>query len=727
VLLLQRSPLVKLLPEARVISSSGFTEGLTAAVAVIGGLGAFDAVSGATTVTQVTPAPGSSVVNLTAGNFGTFTWQVVGFAGTLTASTWTISGQLPAGLIHADHKLSHSNFLSGVPVESGSFPVSITVWEDPFATTNMRSVSGDFTIVVAPPTAPAITAQPVGGNFTEGAFVSLLATQTSGFTFAWEKDGAPVVSDSTVIFGTNAPKRYRVHTSDPGTVWRSGAAFNDSAWTLINGGGIGYDTNPNPVNYAPHIGSGGDIRTQIAGRTAVHSRIPYTLTGNIAISGLKLRVQSDDGFVAWLNGTEVASQNRLGNLQWNSPAGHVASDSLAVTFREFDISRSVTLLRTGENLLAVQAMNESTTSSDLLFNCELTGGTDTPHTRRLIIPSALASDAGSYTLTITNSAGVVTSDPAVIVMPPAIEAHPLSVTIPSGGTAPLSVEPVISPPWTFQWFVGAQGDTSQPVPGATGPAFTTPPLTQTTTYWVRVSNAAGSADSNAATVTVTAANPPVISEPPQSVVIDAGTAAQLSVSVTGPEPFTYQWYLGDSGNTAAPVPGATGSIFITPPLLAPASYWVRVGNASGAVDSPAATVSIREPFQTWTRARFTAGEAADPLISGPAADPDGDGLTNEREYIFGTLPTLSDPTPVPTITINGDQFEVSFIAAKATGAGYDGRERHYAIESTTDPGVDPWNVSAAVSDVIGNDQTVVCIMPIGLQRSFCRLRVWLTP
>jgi hypothetical protein len=56
-------------------------------------------------------------------------------------------------------------------------------------------------------------------------------------------------------------------------------------------------------------------------------------------------------------------------------------------------------------------------------------------------------------------------------------------------------------PLTYWWYRGEAGDTSTPV-GTNSASFTTPALTQTTTYWVRVSNSAGSEDSTVATITV---------------------------------------------------------------------------------------------------------------------------------------------------------------------------------------------------------------------------------
>jgi surface-anchored protein len=47
-------------------------------------------------------------------------------------------------------------------------------------------------------------------------------------------------------------------------------------------------------------------------------------------------------------------------------------------------------------------------------------------------------------------------------------------------------------------------------------------------------------------------------------------------------------------------------------------------------------------YNAWRDAEFTTGQAADPLISGPDADPDRDGYSNVEEYAFGGDPLVPD-------------------------------------------------------------------------------------
>ena len=86
-------------------------------------------------------------------------------------------------------------------------------------------------------------------------------------------------------------------------------------------------------------------------------------------------------------------------------------------------------------------------------------------------------------------------------LPPSITTQPASTTITSGQTATLMVAATGSA-LTYQWYVGTSGDTSQPVTGATAPSYSTPVLTANRSYWVSVSNSAGTANSNTATITV---------------------------------------------------------------------------------------------------------------------------------------------------------------------------------------------------------------------------------
>ncbi len=89
--------------------------------------------------------------------------------------------------------------------------------------------------------------------------------------------------------------------------------------------------------------------------------------------------------------------------------------------------------------------------------------------------------------------------------PASITSQPTSRTITSGAGTTLTVIVGGTAPITYQWYLGTSGNISQPISGATLSSLSVGPTT-TTNYWVRVSNACGSADSVTATVTVTGGN-----------------------------------------------------------------------------------------------------------------------------------------------------------------------------------------------------------------------------
>ncbi len=89
----------------------------------------------------------------------------------------------------------------------------------------------------------------------------------------------------------------------------------------------------------------------------------------------------DDGFVAYINGVEIARVN-LGNIGDNVPFDFLATSdheangyqTLPIDRFEIDLEQLTDLLVLGENVLAIQVHNVATTSSDLTSNAYLVGG-----------------------------------------------------------------------------------------------------------------------------------------------------------------------------------------------------------------------------------------------------------------------------------------------------------------------------------------------------------------
>jgi hypothetical protein len=93
------------------------------------------------------------------------------------------------------------------------------------------------------------------------------------------------------------------------------------------------------------------------------------------------------------------------------------------------------------------------------------------------------------------------------------------------------------------------------------------------------------------TVTIVTCVAPVISTQPQSVAVPTGTGVTLSVGATG-TPLNFQWFIGTSGVTTTPIGGATSaSVSVAPSSTT--TYWVRVSNSCGTVDSASATVTVQ--------------------------------------------------------------------------------------------------------------------------------------
>ena len=117
--------------------------------------------------------------------------------------------------------------------------------------------------------------------------------------------------------------------------------------------------------------------------------------------------------------------------------------------------------------------------------------------------------SGVYRVFVTSKAANGTTATAsfrvaVFCDPPTILGidQPQTSVLSLGQSATLTAKPNGSGPFTYQWYQGFTGQTSFPVKDATTATFATGPLSNTTQYWVRISNGCGSVDSQAATLLI---------------------------------------------------------------------------------------------------------------------------------------------------------------------------------------------------------------------------------
>ncbi len=145
---------------------------------------------------------------------------------------------------------------------------------------------------------------------------------------------------------------------------------------------------------------------------------------------------------------------------------------------------------------------------------------------------------------------------------------------------------------TFQWYGGVSGATFAPIPSATAASISVSPAV-TTTYWVRPSNGCGAfADSETVVVGVRPCKGAHVALPPAGGSVLSGGSATLYATATGSDPLAVQWYEGLRGDVGRPMPNGNAPTLTTPPIFAPASYWVRISNLCGSDDSTAAAVTI---------------------------------------------------------------------------------------------------------------------------------------
>ncbi|HEX2746542.1 MAG TPA: lamin tail domain-containing protein [Verrucomicrobiales bacterium] len=270
---------------------------------------------------------------------------------------------------------------------------------------DQRTTSGDVLVLTAAANANPgrIYSQPSGGGWFYSTarvdddlwhHVAFVYNQAAGGTDAFYVDG---VASGSIVHG-NA------------WTWPAGQSVelgrsHDAYWQKYNGlldEVRCYNTALSAAQIA-QIYNGADENVEAAdvglnlsaslpGNAGAFLRIPFTVANPAAFQSLRLSTRANDGFVAWLNGVQIASFNAPASPVWNSTA---TTTSLAGRSRVTSVAPSS--LVAGTNILAVQAMNNSTTDANFLSLNTLDGVSLDPAGAYLQSPTPGASNSAVRT------------------------------------------------------------------------------------------------------------------------------------------------------------------------------------------------------------------------------------------------------------------------------------------------------------------------------------------
>jgi lysophospholipase L1-like esterase len=136
-----------------------------------------------------------------------------------------------------------------------------------------------------------------------------------------------------------------------------------------DGLGVGFETRPGPFD--PFIQTN-VLEAMLSTNPSIYLRYLFDAHANRQYKTLTFGMRYDDGYVAYLNGIEIACRNAPAIVEWDTDATRSHLDVEAVEFEMIDLSDFLELLLPGENILAIQGMNNSIGGADFLMEPMLT-------------------------------------------------------------------------------------------------------------------------------------------------------------------------------------------------------------------------------------------------------------------------------------------------------------------------------------------------------------------
>ncbi len=357
---------------------------------------------------------------------------------------------------------------------------------------------------------------------------------------------------------------------------------------------------------------------------------------------------------------------------------------------------------------------------------QIPGETGTTYTT----PNTTLADNGeaiSVTVTSTSGYGTVTSNPAILtVVAPAnvaITASPVSQTIVVGQSVTLAVAATGSPQINYQWFEDGAAVQSGPMNTFTPPVFT---VAGSHTFYVVVSNSLNQVQSANAIVVVNNPVPVSITTQPLSETVAVNEPVQLTATVAGSAPYSYQWLFTPTGGSTTIVASNTqlSNVIAYPiPAMTAAnvgSYSVTVNNAANvpatsttvqlALAPPGVNLALGKPATSSSSQNTCTDTTTGPPLTGInclGAENAVDGSLSTRwgSATAGAPPTPSvagvDPSWLMVDLGSVQPFNTVILNWENASAA------EYQIQYTNaDPSTNPvWSVATTNSSGVGGTET----------------------
>jgi hypothetical protein len=431
--------------------------------------------------------------SVTVGASATFT--VVASGTTPLTYQWAKGGSVITGATGASYTTPAT-----VIGDSGStFSVEVSN-----AAGNITSSTATLTVSAAA-VAPTITTQPQNQSVTVGATATftIVASGTAPLTYQWSKSGSAITGATSASYTTPAT-----------VIGDNGATFSVE---VSNAAGNITSTSAtltvSAVAVAPTITTQPQNQSVIAGATATFTVVAAgtaPLTYQWSKGGSVITGATSASYTT--PATAIGDSGSTFTVKVSNSAGSATSIAATLTVTAAATPPTITTQPQNRSVSAgatatfsVVASGTAPLSYQWSKNASaIAGATSASYTT----PATVTGDNGSaFTVQVSNGAGSITSNAAILTVTttavaPTITTQPLDQSVTVGGTATFIVVASGTAPLTYQW-----SENGSVITGATSASYTTPAVSigdSGSTFSVKVSNSAGSATSNAASLTVTA-------------------------------------------------------------------------------------------------------------------------------------------------------------------------------------------------------------------------------